>query len=296
MLADTIPGIRVVKAFAQEKREVERFVQANDRVLDANDRVNVVWSFFGPMVRLLTDLGLLVVWVFGAGKSSARAITVGQLTAFVAYITRFYTQIESMIRMVSASQRAAAASHRIFEILDRRPSVAEPVKPVPLGRVRGRIELADVKFRYGSCDVLHGVDLEIRPGEMIGLVGPSGAGKSTLINLVCRFYDVAEGAILVDGVRRPLVSGRRLSPQHRHRPAGAVFVLRHDRGEHCLRQSGRDAPGDRRRRPRRSGARVHSSAARRLRFARRRTRPIPIRRRAAADFNRSGRCSSTRGY
>jgi ATP-binding cassette subfamily B protein len=200
VLADTIPGIRVVKAFAQEKREIERFVQANDRVLDANDRVNVVWSFFGPLVKLLTDLGLLVVWIFGAWQVFGRAISVGQLTAFVAYIARFYTKIESMILMVSASQRAAAASHRLFEILDRQPTVAEPVKPVPLDRVRGRIELADVKFRYGSFDVLHGVSLDICPGEMIGLVGPSGSGKSTLVNLVCRFYDVSEGAVLVDGV------------------------------------------------------------------------------------------------
>jgi ATP-binding cassette subfamily B protein len=200
VLADTIPGIRVVKAFAQEKREIERFVQANDRVLDANDRVNVVWSFFGPLVRLMTDFGLLVVWVFGAWQIFGRDITVGQLTAFVAYIARFYTKVESMIQMVSASQRAAAASHRLFEILDRQPTVAEPVKPVALDRVRGRIELLDVKFRYGSYDVLHGVNLVIRPGEMIGLVGHSGAGKSTVVNLICRFYDVSEGAVLVDGV------------------------------------------------------------------------------------------------
>src|SRR5439155_19050614 len=93
----------------------------------------------------------------------------------------------------------AASAQRIFEILDRVPSVPEPLKPVQPGRLEGRIELRGVRFKYGSREVLHGLDLKVEPGEMIGLVGPSGAGKSTLINLICRFYDVAVGAILVDG-------------------------------------------------------------------------------------------------
>jgi ATP-binding cassette subfamily B protein len=200
VLADTIPGIRVVKAFAQEGREIERFEASNRRVLHANDRVNVLWAFFGPTVTLLTTCGLLVVWAFAAWQVFHSAITVGVLTAFLAYIARFYTRIESLIRMVSATQRAAASAQRIFEILDRVPSVPEPVRPVRPGRLRGQVELRGVRFKYGSREVLHGLDLEIAPGEMIGLVGPSGAGKSTLINLVCRFYDVAAGAILVDGV------------------------------------------------------------------------------------------------
>ncbi len=127
-------------------------------------------------------------------------MTVGVLTAFVAYISRFYARAESMIRMVSATQRAAASAQRIFEVLDRVPSVPEPAKPVHPGQLQGAIELRGVRFKYGAREVLHGIDLAVRPGEMIGLVGPSGAGKSTLINLVCRFYDVAEGAIRVDGI------------------------------------------------------------------------------------------------
>ncbi len=198
VLADTIPGIRVVKAFAQEDREVERFEVANRHVLYSNDRVNIVWAFFGPMVTLLTEIGLLTVWAFGTYQVFQNAITVGVLTAFVAYIARFYTKIEQLIRMVTAVQRAAASAHRIFEILDKKPSVAEPSKPVHPGRIDGSIELRGVRFKYGTREVLHGLDLKIQPGEMIGLVGPSGAGKSTLINLICRFYDVAEGAILVD--------------------------------------------------------------------------------------------------
>ena len=199
VLADTIPGIRVVKAFAQEDREVERFERTNSRVLATNDRVNVVWSFFGPLVTLLTELGLWTIYAFGAYLVIQDAIQVGVLVGFIAYIGRFYTKIDSLIRMVTAVQRAAASAHRIFEILDKHPSVAEPVNPVHPGRIDGRIELSDVRFKYGTREVLHGLNLSIEPGEMVGLVGQSGAGKSTLINLICRFYDVAEGAILVDG-------------------------------------------------------------------------------------------------
>lgn len=200
VLADTIPGIRVVKAFAQERREIERFRTANAHVLQANDRVNRVWSFFDPMVGLLTDLGNLVIWVAGVWFVIHGHVTVGGLQAFLNYISRFYTRLDTMSRIVPNTQRAAAAANRIFEILDRKPSVPEPVKPVPCGRVQGRIELRDVKFQYGTRQVIKGIDFSIEPGEMIGLVGPSGAGKSTLVNLVCRFYDVVSGSILVDGV------------------------------------------------------------------------------------------------
>ena len=199
VLADTIPGIRVVKAFAQEEREVERFERTNQRVLATNDRVNVVWSFFGPLVTLLTELGLWIIYAYGAYLVFQDAIQVGVLVGFIAYIGRFYTKIDSLIRMVTAVQRAAASAHRIFEILDKQPSVAEPVNPVHPGRIEGRIELSGVRFKYGTREVLHGLELSIEPGEMVGLVGQSGAGKSTLINLICRFYDVADGAILVDG-------------------------------------------------------------------------------------------------
>jgi ATP-binding cassette subfamily B protein len=199
VLADTIPGIRVVKAFAQESREVERFRSSNDRVLHANDRVNVLWAFFGPSVTFLTTAGLLVVWAFATWQVVHGNLKVGVLTAFLAYIARFSARTESMIRMVSATQRAAASAQRIFEILDRTPTVPEPARPLHPGRLKGHIELRGVRFKYGSREVLHGIDLGIEPGEMIGLVGPSGAGKSTLINLVCRFYDVAAGAILADG-------------------------------------------------------------------------------------------------
>lgn len=200
ILADTIPGIRVVKAFAQERREVERFRASNDQIVAANDRVNAYWTFFWPMVALLNQVGLLVVWGVGAWGVFNQRITVGALVASLTYIARFYTRLESMSRMATNTQRAGASAQRIFEILDRVPSVPEPANPVSPGKLEGHIELRHVSFRYGSRQVTDDVNLDIRPGEMIGLVGTTGAGKSTLVNLVCRFYDVTEGAILVDGI------------------------------------------------------------------------------------------------
>lgn len=208
ILADTIPGIRVVKAFAQESREIQRFNESNQRILETNDKVNIVWAFFKPLIRLLTEFGMLVVYGFGAWWilqtselpfDDPHKFRVGALTACIAYITRFYGKMEDIILMFAAVQRAAAAAHRIFEILDRVPSVPEPTQPISIGRAEGRIELRDIRFKYGTREVLHGLNLRVEPGEMIGLVGPSGAGKSTLINLICRFYDVSDGAILVDG-------------------------------------------------------------------------------------------------
>jgi len=200
VLADTIPGIRVVKAFAQEKREAERFREANKHNLAINDRLNKTWSLFSPTVTLLTEVGLLVVWGFGIWQISKGDITVGVLTAFLAYISRFYTRLDSMSRIVSVTQKAASGAKRIFDILDHVSSVPEPAKPVHLPQLSGRIELRDVGFRYGNRAVTRGVSLDIQPGEMIGLVGHSGSGKSTLVNLICRFYDVSEGSIRVDGV------------------------------------------------------------------------------------------------
>ena len=211
VLADTIPGIRVVKAFAQEKREAQRFYDANQHNLQVNDKLNKTWSLFTPTVSLLTEIGLLVVWGFGIWLVSKSQITVGVLTAFIAYIGRFYGRLDSMSRIVSVTQKAAAGAKRIFDILDHVSNVPEPANPVRMERVQGAIGLRGVGFRYGSRAVIKGLDLDIRPGEMIGLVGHSGSGKSTLVNLICRFYDVTEGTIALDGtdIRRFAVTDYR---------------------------------------------------------------------------------------
>ena len=159
----------------------------------------------------MTEVGLLVVWAFGIWQVSQHKVTVGVLTAFLAYIGRFYTRLDSMSRIVSHTQKAAAGTKRIFEILDHVSSVPEPKDPIELTQVRGEISLTNASFRYGNRLVIKNLDLNIQPGEMIGLVGQSGSGKSTLVNLICRFYDLSEGQISVDGIdirRFPLAQYR----------------------------------------------------------------------------------------
>ena len=140
------------------------------------------------------------VWAFGIWQVSQNHITVGVLSAFIAYIARFYGRLDSMSRIVSVTQKAAAGAKRIFDILDHVSNVPEPSQPLTLPSVKGAITLRQIGFRYGSRRVIEGMNLDIRPGEMIGLVGHSGSGKSTLVNLICRFYDVTEGAIWLDDV------------------------------------------------------------------------------------------------
>ncbi|MBP9972910.1 MAG: ABC transporter ATP-binding protein [Comamonas sp.] len=201
VLSDTIPGVRVVKAFAQEQREMQRFARANQRNLQANDRVNKIWALFSPTVGLMTEIGLLFVWAFGIWLVAHDQITVGVLSAFIAYIGRFYTRLDSMSRIVNITQKSAAGAKRIFDVLDQVSSVPEPTTPATLPPpVPGAITLQDVGFRFGSRQVIRQLNLHIRPGEMIGLVGHSGSGKSTLVNLINRFYDVTEGSIQLDGI------------------------------------------------------------------------------------------------
>ena len=200
VLQDVISGIRVVKAFAQEEREAKRFKAANDAVVRANDKVNKLWTFFWPTVVGLNQVGLIVAWGCGALLVYEQKITLGVLTAFIAYITRFFGRVESMTRMTGALERAACSAKRVFEILDQPVDVAQPKNPIKVERLKGHIVFKDVSFRYGTKLVLDRINLEIRPGEVIGIVGPTGAGKSTIIDLLLRFYDPTEGEILVDGV------------------------------------------------------------------------------------------------
>jgi ATP-binding cassette subfamily B protein len=127
-------------------------------------------------------------------------ITVGVLTAFIAYISRFYTRVESMSRVLTVTQRAAAAAQRLFDILDRVPSVIDAKDPVPLEKVEGEVSFEQVSFRYGSRLVLNDVSFSVKPGQMVGIVGHTGSGKSTVSNLICRFYDASSGAVRLDGI------------------------------------------------------------------------------------------------
>lgn len=212
LLADAISGIRVVKAFGQEGHESARFADLNQRIVHVNNRTNALWTFFWPLVTFLNQMGLLVVWAFGAWLVLRGQITVGILTAYIAYIGRLYSRVENMSRMLGATERASAAAQRLFEIIDRHPKLHRPPERAEAPeQIHGHIELTKVSFFHGTRQVLKDVSLDIRPKTLVGIVGHTGSGKSTLANLLCRFYETEHGEVRIDGTdirRLPLATYR----------------------------------------------------------------------------------------
>jgi ATP-binding cassette subfamily B protein len=222
VLSDTIPGMRVVKAFNQERRETERFSTRNVDVTDEINRIHHVWTTFWPALVLLVHLTTLGVWVFAVPRLlgvDAPALSAGAFVSFLLYATMFVAPIEVIGQMARIMNRATTSAHRVFEVLDTEPELTDDPHPVRLEPVRGRVAFDNVTFGYdGVRQVVRGMSFEVAPGEVIGLVGPSGGGKTTVINLLARFYDVTGGHVLVDGV-----DIRRLDSGHYRRQVGIVL-------------------------------------------------------------------------
>ncbi len=204
VLSDTIPGMRVVKSFSQEDREKARFDTRNDIALTSFNAVHQSWTSFWPLLMLAFHAILLAVW----GMALLRVLgiwgpplTLGTFVAFLLYMGLFFYPLEVIGQITRMMNRAVSSAHRVFEVIDTEPPVAESKDAIRLDPLRGGIRFEQVSFSYdGVRQILRRLNFEIRPGEMIGLVGPSGAGKSTIINLIARFYEVSEGRICIDGV------------------------------------------------------------------------------------------------
>lgn len=200
-LADTLGGVRVVRAFAQETREVTRYSDKSGEYRNAMIRVEQKAASFYPILGFIVGLGAPITWFLGGRQVLDGTLTLGGLTLFTVLLQRLYEPIGTLTRMINVLTRAMTAAERVFEIMDSPVEITDAAKPVPMPHVKGDVEFRHVVFGYEKHrPVLNDISLNVRAGEMIGLVGHSGAGKSTLINLLMRFYDVDEGAILVDGV------------------------------------------------------------------------------------------------
>jgi ATP-binding cassette subfamily B multidrug efflux pump len=202
-LQESISGMRIVQAFSREDVNAEKFSDTNYQSLQAQLEAAKLHALFHPMVDVISALGSALIVFYGGLRMSwlDPGITVGTIVAFLNYMTRFFWPIRNLTEMYNLLLQAGVSSERVFEILDTRPNVKDKEGASELESVKGHVEFQDVVFGYDpEMPVLHGISIEAKPNETIALVGPTGAGKSSIINLLCRFYDVQEGRILIDGV------------------------------------------------------------------------------------------------
>jgi len=213
ILQETISGFRVVKAFGMEGFEIKRFRRAASRLLNVNMRITRTTAVLPPLMEAVGGVALVGALFYGSYSIRDGHLTTGAFVSFLTALFAMYTPIKRLSRVNATLQAALAAGSRVFEVLDRRDEVPEIGGAMDLPRMRGEIEYRNVGFRYwdGHGAILRNVSFCARPGEIVAIVGTSGAGKTTLVNLLPRFYDVSEGAVLIDDVdvRRATLSSLR---------------------------------------------------------------------------------------
>ncbi|MCI6907716.1 MAG: ABC transporter ATP-binding protein [Clostridiaceae bacterium] len=218
ILHDIISGIRVVKAFGSEEREIAKFAAVNRELAEVSASNERMWARLFPMITFFVGIGEFFVLYFGGKMILGRELTTGELVEFTMYIGYIYEPMRWMTGLPRYLADVLTSLLKIFEILDETPEVL-PAERALKPEIRGAIAFDHVTFGYKTYEpVLRDVSLDIRPGEMIGLVGPSGTGKSTLINLVMRLYDVTRGRVTIDGVDLRDIAGETL-----HENIGVVF-------------------------------------------------------------------------
>jgi len=201
ILQETLSAVRIVKAFNNEEKEIQKFSRANDRTLEENLKGVQVEATITPVVELIIAIGSAAFLWYGGHKVLRGAMTTGELITFIGYIGLLISPINILSKSYNLIQKAVGASERIFNLLNVDEKVVEKEDAIEMPPIKGNVEFRDVSFSYKKSDeVLKNVNIEAEPGEMVAFVGHSGAGKTTLVNLIPRFYDVDEGEILIDDI------------------------------------------------------------------------------------------------
>ena len=200
MVSDAVNGQRVIKAFAREETEGDRFKKYGDKQADIQiSSSNLAWTAF-PAIYAFMFLGQIVVTIVGSMMVINGEITLGVFLAFLAYLGMLYRPLEFLTQITNWWARCMDAAQRVFEVIDAQSDLIEPENPVRLPEVKGDIHVKDCWFRYDpAVPVLKGLNLKVKAGQSVGIVGKTGSGKSTLANLIARLYDPNEGEIYVDG-------------------------------------------------------------------------------------------------
>jgi len=201
MVSDSVNGQRVIKAYAREEDEADRFAVLGRKQADVDIHAfNTGFTAF-PLIYLFLFLGQVIVTILGGGMVIRGEITIGTFLSFIAYLQMLYGPLEFMSWVSNWWARCVDSAQRVFEIIDAKPDVAEPEHPASVTEIVGDIDVRGVRFEYEpATPILKGLDLNIKAGQMLGIVGKTGAGKTTLANLIARLYDVGEGEIRIDGV------------------------------------------------------------------------------------------------
>ncbi|MCL4517130.1 MAG: ABC transporter ATP-binding protein/permease [Firmicutes bacterium] len=214
ILQETLAGIRIVKAFGMEKHEARRFAEENDANFQVTMKSAQLSATLTPFLELLSAFGMTVVIWYGGLEVIRGHLSIGKLIEFFTYLGLAAQPISNLGGSFANLQQSLAAGDRIFSLLDIEADIDDAPDAVELPRLSGRVSFKNVEFAYHpGKPVLQDIDLEVAPGEVIAVVGPSGAGKSTLVNLIPRFYDVAAGAVEVDGYDVRRVKGASLRKQ-----------------------------------------------------------------------------------
>jgi ATP-binding cassette subfamily B protein len=197
---ENVSGVRVVKAFAQEPRQLQRFGHSVQRVYDQSMVSTKLQAFYQPLLGFIPTIGMAAVLLVGGRQAAHGHITIGDFVAFYGYVTMLTGPVRMLGMALGMAQRAVASGARVFQLLDRPPRLTAPKDAPPLPDGHGAIEMRDVTVAYdGSRPVLTDVTLSVAAGETVALVGPTGSGKTTLAALIPRLYDPVEGSVLIDG-------------------------------------------------------------------------------------------------